>query len=267
MRGFLTAMRTLTIIPLPGRENEKFSYSLIWFPTIGLILGLFIYGTGWLWLECIGLNWPAGGALVVLITQVVLTRGLHLDGLADWADALGGKPDKASRLAVMKDPRVGAFGVIALVTVLLAKWVAMARLLSLDAPVWIIFIMVISRDMMVVLMTTMPYARPSEGGMASPFTKDIPHGHRIFAHLICLFLCLFAGPIGLFFLGFGWIITSLLRVSFKHGFGGITGDLLGATNEIVETILLFIATTGGRLLMEHTGWSWLITDLSFLFHH
>jgi adenosylcobinamide-GDP ribazoletransferase len=266
MRGLITAIRTLTIIPLPGRQHEKFSHSLIWFPVIGLILGLILYGTGWLWIERLSLDWPGGGAVIVLILQVVLTRGLHLDGLADWADALGGKPDKASRLTVMKDPRVGAFGVIALVAVLLAKWVAIDRMFSSGSFLWIVFIMVISRDMMVVLMTTLPYARTG-AGMASPFVKDIPHGHRLLAHTVCFFICLFAGPVGLFFWGSGWIITSLLRVSYRHGFGGITGDLLGATNEIVEMILLVIGATWGRLMIEYTGWGWLITDLSFLIHH
>ena len=266
MRGFITAMKTLTIIPLPGRENERFSSSLIWFPVVGLILGLIIYGTGWLWIRHLGLDWPGGGAVVVLIAQVVLTRGLHLDGLADWADALGGRPDKASRLAVMKDPRVGAFGVIALVTVQLAKWVAIERMLSLGSFVWIVFIMVISRGMMVVLMTTLPYARTIEG-MAYPFLKDIPHGHRLFAHIVCLFICLFAGPAGLFFWGLGWIITKILSVSFTHGFGGVTGDLLGATNEIVEMILLGIGATWGRFMIEHIGWGWLFIAPSFLFLH
>jgi adenosylcobinamide-GDP ribazoletransferase len=266
MRGFITAIRTLTIIPLPGRGYERFSSSLIWFPAVGLILGLIIYGMGWLWIRRLGIDWPGGGAVVVLIGQAVLTRGLHLDGLADWADALGGKPEKTSRLAVMKDPRVGAFGVIALVTALLAKWVAIDRMLSMGSFMWIVFIMIISRDMMVALMTTLPYARSGEG-MASPFIKDIPNGHGTLTHIVCLFLCLFAGPIGLFFWGLGWVITRFLAVSYMKGFGGITGDLLGATNEIVEMILLFICATWGRSIIEHTGWSWLIANLSFLFHH
>ena len=260
MKGFITAMRTLTIIPLPGREHERFSASTIWFPIVGLILGLILYGVGWLWIRHIGVDWPGGGAVVVLIGQAVLTRGLHLDGLADWADALGGKPDKISRLTVMKDPRVGAFGVIALLTVQLAKWVAIDRMLSMGSFVWIVFIMIISRDTMVVLMTTLPYARNSKG-MASPFIKDIPHRHGIIAHIVCLFLCLFAGPAGMFFWGFGWVIARFLKVSYTNGFGGITGDLLGATNEIVEMILLMVCATGGRLITEHTGWRWLTAYL------
>jgi adenosylcobinamide-GDP ribazoletransferase len=261
MKGFITAMRTLTIIPLPGKENDRFSFSLIWFPVVGLILGLILYGVGWLWVKGLGMDWSGGGAMIVLIFQVVLTRGLHLDGLADWADAVGGKPEKSSRLAVMKDPRVGAFGAIALVTVILTKWVAVDRMLSLGSFVWIVLIMVMSRDMMVVLITTLPYARSGEG-MASPFIKDIPRGHRVFTQIVCLFFCLFAGPAGLFFWGMGWVITRFLRVSYMKGFGGITGDLLGATNEIVEVILLVICATGGQLITDHTGWRWLAAYLS-----
>ena len=262
MKGFITAMRTLTIIPLPGREGQKFSSSLIWFPIVGLIIGFIIYGLGWLWIRLLGTDWPGGGAAVLLTVQVILTRGLHLDGLADWADAFGGKRDKASRLAVMKDPRVGAFGVIAIVAVFLAKWVALERLLTMGSFIWVIFIMIISRDMMVVLMTTLPYARSQEG-MASPFIKDISPGQKIWAHIISLILCLFAGPAGLVLYGLGWIITWPLRTSYERGFGGITGDLLGTTNEIVEMILLVICAATGRLILAHTGWGWLSVYFDF----
>ena len=261
MRGFITAVRTLTIIPLPGREGHKFASSMIWFPIVGLIIGLIIYGLGWLWIRLFGIGWPGGGAAILLIVQVILTRGLHLDGLADWADALGGKRDKTSRLAVMKDPRVGAFGVLALIAVFMAKWVAFERLISTGSFMWMMFIMIISRDMMVLLMTTLPYAR-SEEGMASPFIKDISPGQKIWAHIICLILCLFAGPAGLVFYGLGWIITVLLRASYKRGFGGITGDLLGTTNEIIEMVLLLICAMYSRLILAYTGWGWLFEYLN-----
>lgn len=257
MGGFITAMRTLTIIPLPGKEARKFSSSLAWFPCIGFILGLIIYGLGWLWLKIPGTGWPGGGAVILLMAQVVLTRGLHLDGLADWADALGGKRDQTSRLHIMKDPRVGAFGVIALIILLLIKWTVLERMLSTGSILWIVFIMVISRDMMVVLMTTLPYARPEEG-MATPFVKDISTWQKIGSHTFCLVLCLLAGPVGLVFYGLGWIITWLLKGSYMRGFGGITGDLLGATNEIVEMILLLMCVANTRLILDYTGWNWIL---------
>ena len=256
MSGFITAMRTLTIIPLPGKEGQSFSVSMVWFPMVGLILGLIIYGLGLLWVRLLSIDWPWGGAAVLLIVQVILTRGLHLDGLADWADALGVQRGKASRLAVMKDPRVGAFGVLALIAVFMAKWVAFERLISTGSFMWMMFIMIISRDMMVLLMTTLPYAR-SEEGMASPFIKDISTGHKIWPHIICLILCIFAGPAGVVLYGLGWIITGLLRASYEGGFGGITGDLLGTTNEIVEVILLWICAVPGQFMMAYTSWGWL----------
>jgi adenosylcobinamide-GDP ribazoletransferase len=256
MKGFITAMRTLTIIPVPGKEVQRFSSSLFWFPGIGFIIGIIIYGLGWLWIKLIGTDWPGGGAAILLIAQVILTRGLHFDGLADWADALGGKRDKTVRLAIMKDPRVGAFGVIALVIVFLAKWVAIERMLSTGSLIWVVCIMVISRDMMVELMTTLPYAR-SEEGMATPFVKDSSLGQKIGAHIFCLILCLLAGPTGLLFYGLGWGITRLLKTSYVNDFGGISGDLLGATNEIVEMILLLLCAANAGLIMEYTGWDWL----------
>ena len=86
-RGLVTAIRTLTILPIPGRDAESVAAALYWFPLVGLLVGLLQWGLG----ECIGTiaakGWPAGAAAVVLVGGAVLTRGLHLDGLADWADA------------------------------------------------------------------------------------------------------------------------------------------------------------------------------------
>jgi adenosylcobinamide-GDP ribazoletransferase len=123
--------------------------------------------------------------------------------------------------------------------------------------IWIVFVMVISRDMMVVLMTTLPYARAEEG-MASPFIKDISPGQKVGAHILCLILCLLAGPISLVFYGLGWVITRFLKSTYISGFGGITGDLLGATNEIVEMILLMICAANTRLILDYTGWHWIL---------
>ena len=116
--------------------------------------------------------------------------------------------------------------------------------------------MVISRSMMVLLMTTLPYAR-SEEGMATPFIRDSSPGHSIGTHVFCIILCLLPGPVGLVFYGLGWIITMLLKTSYARGFGGITGDLLGATNEIVEMVLLFICAAYTGLISGHTGWDWI----------
>ena len=249
-------MRTLTIIPVPGTEATKFSTSLIWFPVVGLFLGSILFALGKIWHVLFATDWPGGGSVILLAAETILTRGLHLDGLADWADSLGGKKDRETRLAIMKDSHIGAFGVVALVIVLLGKWVALKRMLIADSYEWLLCILVISRDMVVSLMTTLPYAR-SDGGIASPFVEDVPRLQRIGAHSISIGLCLLFGPAGFALFGIGWIITRLFAASFQKGFGGFTGDLLGTAIASLEVFLLWICVLPGPLILPYTGWYWL----------
>lgn len=247
MKGLITALRTLTLFPIPGRESDNLSSSLPWFPIVGLILGLILYAIGAIWIHLIAGDWPEAGAAILLVAQVVLTRGLHLDGLADWADALGGHREKEPRLSIMKDPHVGAFGILALTMAVLLKWVAFTRLLSAGSLLWLFPVLMTSRSMIVELITTLPYARTGEG-MARPFVTGASSKHRIMTHPISLGACLYFGFAGSVLFGTGWIITRLLAVSYRKGFGGITGDLLGTTNEIVEIILLMICLLPGFLI-------------------
>ncbi|MBW1723664.1 MAG: adenosylcobinamide-GDP ribazoletransferase [Deltaproteobacteria bacterium] len=256
MRGLVTALRTLTVIPVPGKEGEHLSDSLPWFPVAGLALGALFYLLARLWLEILGDSWSSGGGALILFETIILTRGLHLDGLADWADALGIRKGRKQRLAVMKDPHLGSFGVLALISLLLLKWAALSRLLASGSILWLLAIGTVSRGMMVELITTLPYARSGEG-TARPFLEGARPKHRFLAFSITLALCLWPGPVGLVLFGAGWIVTHIMRYFYKKGFGGITGDLLGANCEIVETVLLFLCALPGERLLPVTGWSWL----------
>ena len=130
MKGFVIALRTLTLILWPGKESEDLSASLPWFPIVGLFLGVILCGIGYLWTKLLLSQWMAGAALLMVGLEVWLTRGLHLDGLADWADSIGGFREREKRLAIMKDVSLGAFGVLALFLALMAKWVAFERILG-----------------------------------------------------------------------------------------------------------------------------------------
>lgn len=253
MKGLFTAIRTLTIIPLPGRDCERLSSCLLWFPWVGVILGGILYGFGILWCGLLGEAWSSGGAALLLVSGVILTRGLHLDGLADWVDAVGACRCRSERLAIMKDPHLGTFGVLALILVLILKWTALTRLLSSGSLVWIVPVCVISRDLMVELMTTMPYARPGEG-MARPFLEGVSQQQRIGSHCMTMGVCLFFGPAGIALLVLGWIVLVILRTCFKKSFAGITGDLLGATNELAETALMTACALAGAKPLALTAW-------------
>jgi adenosylcobinamide-GDP ribazoletransferase len=255
MRGFISAIRTLTLIPIPGKTEDDFSAALSWFPLVGFFIGSLLFGLAWLWLRISWLHWPEGNALLLVLFQIILTRGLHLDGLADWADSWGGR-DRVQRLAIMKDSRIGSFGVLALGVVLLAKYIFFCRLVGSGTFIWIIFISGLSRALLVNLLVGLPYARP-ESGMGRPFTEGASVKRLLCAHLFLLFAIVYFGPIGLALWSIGCAATMLLKARFKKTFGGITGDLLGAGNELLETLLLMLCALPGPGLQNHLGWKFL----------
>jgi len=90
MQGLITAINTLTIIPLREIKESDFRGALSWFPFVGLILGFIFLGIDWLW-SVISPCFIEVSVLLILIFQLILTGGLHIDGLADWADAVGSR--------------------------------------------------------------------------------------------------------------------------------------------------------------------------------
>jgi adenosylcobinamide-GDP ribazoletransferase len=183
-----------------------------------------------------------------------MTRGLHLDGLADWADGFSGGRDRDDTLAIMKDPQVGTFGVLAVTLVLLLKYIAILRMVSVGSLHWIVPAYVVSRTVMVELSVWLPYARP-EGGTAGPFVNNARTRHRLLAPALAVILLLaFSGWAGLVLLAAGFTVCRFLGIWFHRRVGGVTGDLLGACCEIVETGLLFSCATAGHMPSPYTSW-------------
>jgi len=255
-RGLVTAIRTLTVLPIPGREAESAATALYWFPLVGLLIGLLQWGAG----EGVGAiaakGWPAGAAAAVLVAGPLLTRGLHLDGLADWADATAVLAGREKALEVMKDPRIGALGAVALVSVMLLKWVALTRLVASEALIWIVPACVIARAVQVELAASLPYAR-AEGGTAAGFVKGAGRPHRLLALASAVLLVLVPfGGTGATAVLVAWVFAVGFGEACRVRYGGVTGDLLGACSELTETGLLLMAAlaadpeTGVRVL----GW-------------
>ena len=255
LRGLVTAFRTLTIFPIPGQEASDHSSALPFFPVVGLALGLLLWLVGLLDRLISGSGWPMGIAALMLVTNIITTRALHLDGLADFADALGGGWDKTKRLEVMKDTRLGVFGGVALITALLCQWLAFSRLISVGSTVWVILLFMIARTMQVHLAVRLDYAR-AEGGTASSFVKGASTYHLVAAYVVTLVAALLFGPVGVGALAVAVIVTWVYGAWCRQNIGGITGDLLGAGNEIIEVVLLLLAAAPGSLIMNYTGWSW-----------
>ena len=256
IKGLPSAFRTLTVISWPGRESKDFSCALPWFPVVGLVLGLILYAIAWAWMQLPFSQWPPGGAVIILAVEIWLTRGLHLDGLADWADSIGGLLSREKRLEIMRDANVGAFGVVALILLLMAKWIAFERILSVGSIIWVPVILIISRAMMVELITTLPYARSGDG-MGRDFVAGASPRHRFMSHILCLIFCILFGPLGLAVFGLAVFVTWIFRRRCRRGFGGITGDLLGTANEMVEVFLLVLCAMPGQRILCYTGWAWI----------
>jgi adenosylcobinamide-GDP ribazoletransferase len=238
------ALTFLTILPWPRpvvAGPEELARSLIWFPWVGLLLGGLYAALGGLALRF----WPPAGAAALLLTlTVLLTRGLHLDGLADTLDGLGGGRDRDSRLAVMKDSRLGAFGALGLVLALLLKGVFLAVLLAAGRFAAVLLFPAVSRAGMVLLAWLSPYARP-EGGLGQAMTEGVTPRIVLGAlGPVLLWGLMLAGLRGLVLLGAAAVVVLALSRLFTRLLGGITGDVLGAVNELVEILALALLSAG-----------------------
>lgn len=240
---FPLALTFLTKVPFPRAVvagPDELARSLFWFPWVGAILGLMFLGAWSIFLKA--LPHPAAAAMLVCLT-VWITGGLHLDGLADTVDGLGGGQDPETRRRIMKDSRVGAFGVLGLTLVLLLKF---AFFLAAADKGWrgeIVLYPILSRWGMVYLAYRSDYARP-EGGLGQAMTAGVSPrvaaGASFSAVILALLLFGYKGLV--LWAGAGALVWLGSRY-FRKTLGGVTGDVLGAANEILE-----VAVLGGALL-------------------
>ena len=245
MKGILGELRQallfLTVLPLPaaGGSVQQLGRSMAYFPLVGLGLGLLLAGVHHLLLILFP---PSVGALLVLLLLIYATGALHLDGVADTADGMYGIRDRASRLRIMKDSRVGAMGVVALLCLLLLKVVALTAVPPTMRWQVLIALPVVGRWMMVALAVLAPYAR-SEGGTGSVFVEGVGRRELMLATLI-----LAAVLLGLFHLwGLTLLAALILAVIaldryFRVRLGGVTGDILGAVCEWSEALFLLLCS-------------------------
>lgn len=237
----VTAFRTLTVLPVPGRDTDTFSRSLFWFPVVGLLLGfmqasLGYFGSYFAWNEL--------SAAFVVLGGIVLTRGMHADGLADLADGFWGGGTRESRLRIMKDPNVGSFGAIALSTMMLLKWIAVLKLVGFGAYEFIAAGVLFARWVQVLLASALPYAR-QEGGTAQSFVSGAGPIHITITSLLTL---LFLYPLFHADLYAVFVMTATALVSAVatgvlsyRKIGGVTGDVLGAGSEVTELFVWIAA--------------------------
>lgn len=232
---FLIAVQFMTTIPiklpcLPSREQN--ALSMLFYPVIGLMIG------GVLWLVASYVQLPMMLlSCAVMVVWVWLTGGLHLDGLADTADAwVGGFGDRQRTLTIMKDPNTGAMGVMAIVLCLALKWAAVYCLLELDAVLALLFVPMLGRMSALALFATTPYVR--QHGLGSAL-QGVPK-YLLWLVMLGFGAVVFAlsWQMALVMIGVWAVMLAWLRWRFVGRIGGITGDTVGASIEVVEVAML-----------------------------
>ncbi|HEX7871730.1 MAG TPA: adenosylcobinamide-GDP ribazoletransferase [Sphingobium sp.] len=232
MKGLLIALQFLTRLPGPRMavSNEEFAGSIRWFPAVGLTVGLCVAGATWAG----ALVDPWVAAMAGLAVWVGVTGALHLDGLGDVADALGAAhKDRERMLAVLADPHVGSFAIVAICLQLLAKLVLLHRIVETgvtEAFPPLLLIPFAARMGPLVWTRALP---PLHDGLGARFRDAVGPG-TLAVWTIALIASAWAVPalltvIALIVGHIMWIRLSL---------GGISGDSHGAGIEIVETGLL-----------------------------
>ncbi len=237
LRDVLSAFSLLTIVPVPLRWLEAGrppSRAMAAYPLVGAVMGL----TLMLAQVLLGVSLPRWvAAALVLVAWIVLTGGLHLDGWADCCDALPASVTRERRLEILKDPRLGSFGVAGLGLLLLVKFAALASLPPASAA--LVLAPTLGRWAIVNVAAIFPLARPD--GMAVTVRAGLSRRELTWAALTTALVCGAAGWSGLI----TCVVAAVVIFAFGRWaaarLGGVTGDVYGATCELVECVVVTLA--------------------------
>ena len=240
MRSLFAALRFVSILPVPqswAGDEKSLSRSVKVFPIAGLIMAAIAALCVWL----LGIVLPQiVVAAIAVVLVAFITRGLHLDGLADTADGFWSVSDRQRTLEIMKDSFIGAMGVIAIASVLLLKFACLSTL-GEDVLWRGVLLMVLSgRCMMTLPISIFPYAR-KEGGLGKLFYET----RSVFNAVLAVFVVLMvgwvvAGDAGVIAVIAAAVVTIGFGFYCKYKIGGVTGDTIGATCEIAEVVTVIV---------------------------
>jgi adenosylcobinamide-GDP ribazoletransferase len=232
----LSAFALLSRLPLPNHAGTGSRSAWAW-PLVGAVLGALAaaVASAALWL---GVT-PGVTAALVLATGALLTGGLHEDGLSDTADGLFGGWTKERRLEIMKDSRVGSYGVLALVLVTLARWSALTALM-VHGGHWAALVATgaLSRAPMALIMALLPNARGT--GLSHATGQPSPAVALVAVGLAAAMTGALVGWAALPMLAAAAVTMVALAVVALRKIGGQTGDILGASQQLVEVACLTV---------------------------
>lgn len=239
LRPFLIAVQFLTRLPVTRGDwrEEEVGRSIVWYPAVGLLLGAVLSALGWALQSAV----PAVAAAVLLAVWVFGTGALHLDGLADSADAwLGGHGDRERTLAIMKDAHRGAAAIVVVAVVLIAKFAALETAIQSGAWAVLVTAPLAGRALVPVLFLTTPYVRT--GGLGGALALHLPRRGAVVSAGAAVAAVLALSPErGLAILLTAAAVFALLRWLMLVRIHGTTGDTAGALIEIAEAAVLLAA--------------------------
>jgi len=248
---FFVAMGYFTRIPMPKWvevDADKLNKASRYFGLVGLLVGLLSAIVFWL-----TQNWlPAGvSVLLSMLTGVLLTGGFHEDGLADTFDGFGGGWTAEDKLRIMKDSRLGSYGALALIIVLMLKWQLLVELALYDPVVAgsaMIVAHTVSRVVAASLIFTEKYVRDDESSKSKPLAQHqgINELFILIASGVLVLVLKGIAALSLLLIMIG--LRRLIVVIFRRQIGGYTGDTLGAAQQICEIVCYFVLLVVGSIL-------------------
>ncbi|CAM3723939.1 adenosylcobinamide-GDP ribazoletransferase [Mesobacillus zeae] len=245
-KGFLINVQFFTSIPIPfalPMDREHLDRAMKTFPLLGLLLGGIVTSLLYIILVWTPLS-PLAAAFLIWLAGIVLTGGIHLDGWIDCSDAFFSYQDRGKRLEIMKDPRTGAFGVLSVIIILAAKFLFIYEIILMIQPfsyVYILLLPFFSRMVMGVLLLRVPSAK--NDGLGQMFKSSAGKGTlAIYGLYAGLFLAIAASfgqtlPFALILMVVCFLAVLYLKQKILSWFGGLTGDVLGASVEGTELLL------------------------------
>ncbi len=236
--GLVFALQFLTILPVKTDQRFDARAALPLFPICGLLIGAALVAVD----AAASMLWPRPVVAVVdLLLLALISGALHLDGLADSADGLYGGRDSAQALRIMKDSRVGAMGVVALICCLAVKWAGLAHL-GEHSSLWLFLVPAYARGSVLIAARLMPYGR-DDRGLGSAFFQSPTRPSDFWGLGLALLLALTAGwrAMGVI-LVYALMVFSILAL-YRRKTGCLTGDMLGAMIEVTEAALFLIAAS------------------------
>lgn len=240
MRNFISAIQFITILPVGKAVPFDPRKMMPFFPLVGILLGLLVAIFDRLVINL--WNGPVA-ALLDVIFLATITGAFHLDGLGDTADGLLGQRPKEKALAIMKDSRIGAMGLVAVVFGLALKWGGIAGL-DVNRSLILIIVPAYARGAVLFGIRFLEYGRPG-GGTGLDFFKETLKPAAFWGMALPVGVSLFLGWQSLWLNLSFIIITSSVLHYYKKRIGCITGDMLGALIEVLEAGLFLLVSIGG----------------------